>query len=469
MLPNEPFCYTDLQYLTVPLPTEIAALRENADFAGEVRRIDKLLPRVTDTVMHKRLLLERFIADGLSKDYRIGFDEMLSLLRQHHPYMTAAHLYAILDMGFADVVYRAGGVHFENDAEANILSQCDTYLRQIADPSYVPQPDYRITENHIADLQKYGKVQIRYTVREAIRANLVREGKTLRVWLPYPAVTPELSDIRTLSSSHPVRIDDHVLRCAYMELSDYHGETAEITLSFVNTARYREIAPELVDAVQPDMPEYLCEQLPHIQFSPYLRMLEAEITGHHKNPLIRARRIYDYITKNVRYSFMRQYRYFDNIPTYCAVNHRGDCGVQALLFITLARISGIPARWQSGNSVKPALSGKSGGHIGSHDWAQFYIAPFGWLQCDPSVGGGAYQCGKEAIWDFYFCHADAFRYICATAFQTDLSPAKTYMRLDPYDNQSGEAEYTDAYLDPDDVTCCKELLETEVSYGAREG
>ena len=58
MLPNEPFCYTDLQYLTVPLPTEIAALRENADFAGEVRRIDKLLPRVTDTVMHKRLLLE---------------------------------------------------------------------------------------------------------------------------------------------------------------------------------------------------------------------------------------------------------------------------------------------------------------------------------------------------------------------------------------------------------------------------
>ena len=49
MLPNEPFCFTDLQYLTVPLPAEIAALRENADFAGEVRRIDKLLPRVTDT------------------------------------------------------------------------------------------------------------------------------------------------------------------------------------------------------------------------------------------------------------------------------------------------------------------------------------------------------------------------------------------------------------------------------------
>lgn len=468
MLPNEPFCYTDLQYLTVPLPAEIAALRERADFAGEVRRIDEVLPRLPDAAMRKRLALERFIANGLTKDYHTDFAEMLSLLQKHHPAVTAENLHEILDMGFADVVYRPDAVYFENAALSNILSQCDTYLRRIADPDYIPQPDYRVTETHIAALREHKKVQIRYTVRESVRPDIVREGKTLRVWLPYPCVTPELSDAALLAASHPVRIDDHALRCAYMELPDYHGETAEITLSFVNTARYREIAPELVDEVQPDMPEYLGEQLPHIRFSPYLRLLEAEITGHHKNPLVRARRIYDYITKNVRYSFMREYRYFDDIPTYCAVNHRGDCGVQALLFITLARISGIPARWQSGNSVKPALSGKQGGHIGSHDWAQFYIAPFGWLLCDPSVGGGAYRCGKEDIWDFYFCHADAFRYICATAFQSDLSPAKTYMRLDPYDNQSGEAEYTDEYLDPDDVTCRKEMLETEITCGAED-
>lgn len=466
MLPNEPFCYTDLQYLTVPLPAEIAALRERADFAGEVRRIDELLPRVTDTVMRKRLNLERFIANGLTKDYKTDFAAMLEKLRERYPAVTAAHLSEILDMGFADVVYRPDAVYFENAALSNILDQCATYLRRITESDYIPQPDYRITETHIAALRKYGTVRIRYTVRESVRPDIVREGKTLRVWLPYPCVTPELSDTRLLAASHPVRIDDHPLRCAYMEISDYHGETAEITLSFANTAHYREIAPDMVDEVQPHMPEYLGEQLPHIHFSPYLRLLEAEITGHHKNPLVRARRIYDYITKNVRYSFMREYRYFDDIPTYCAVNHRGDCGVQALLFITLARISGIPARWQSGNFVKPALSDSKSGHIGSHDWAQFYIAPFGWLLCDPSVGGGAYRNGKEDIWNFYFCHADAFRYICATAFQSDLSPAKTYMRLDPYDNQSGEAEYTDEYLDPDDVTCRKEICDTEITCGA---
>ena len=350
MLPNEPFCYTDLQYLTVPLPAEIAALRERADFAGEVRRIDELLPRVTDTVMRKRLNLERFIANGLTKDYKTDFAAMLEKLRERYPAVTAAHLSEILDMGFADVVYRPDAVYFENAALSNILDQCATYLRRIAESDYIPQPDYRITETHIAALRKYGTVRIRYTVRESVRPDIVREGKTLRVWLPYPCVTPELSDTRLLAASHPVRIDDHPLRCAYMEISDYHGETAEITLSFANTAHYREIAPDMVDEVQPHMPEYLGEQLPHIHFSPYLRLLEAEITGHHKNPLVRARRIYDYITKNVRYSFMREYRYFDDIPTYCAVNHRAFlyCPVW-LAFVRSLRRRRRVSEWQRGH------------------------------------------------------------------------------------------------------------------------
>ncbi len=461
MLPNEPFCYTDLSYLSVPLPAEIAYLRECADFNGEIRRIEELLPRITDNVMRKRLILEHFIANGLTKDYNVNFDDMLRYLREQYPSVNAEHLQEILDMGFADVVYRHDSVYFENSALSNILSQCDTYLHRIDNPDYVQSPDYRITESHITALRKHGHVRIKYTVRESLRPDIVREGKTLRVWLPYPCETPEISEIKLLSASHSVQIDNHPISCAYIEIPNYRGETAEITLSFVNTANYREVLPELADKIQPEMPEYTGEQLPHIQFSPYLRMLEAEITEHHPNPLVRARRIYDYITKNVLYSYMREYRYFDNIPTYCALNHRGDCGV----FITLARISKIPARWQSGNYVTPSLHDSKGGHIGCHDWAQFYVAPFGWLLCDPSIGGGAYRCGKKDVWDFYFCHADAFRYISSTAFQSDLSPKKTYMRLDPYDNQNGEAEYTDEYLDQNDVTCDKEILETEIKYG----
>ena len=50
---------------------------------------------------------------------------------------------------------------------------------------------------------------------------------------------------------------------------------------------------------------------------------------------------------------MRDYACIDHLAEYCALNLKGDCGVQALLFITLCRIAGIPAKWQSGIDAKP--------------------------------------------------------------------------------------------------------------------
>ena len=146
---------------------------------------------------------------------------------------------------------------------------------------------------------------------------------------------------------------------------------------------------------------------------------------------------------------------------HAAVNGRGDCGVQALLFITLCRIAGVPARWQSGNAVHPPRNGSSG-RVGSHDWAQFYIAPYGWLPCDPSYGGGAKRRGDDEAWNWFFGNLDPYRYICCTEFQRQLDPPKTFMRVDPYDNQSGEIEYTDEALSFADVNCSKKLLEAEL-------
>ncbi|MFU1825049.1 transglutaminase-like domain-containing protein, partial [Enterococcus faecium] len=83
--------------------------------------------------------------------------------------------------------------------------------------------------------------------------------------------------------------------------------------------------------------------LPHIRFTPYLRNLADEIVGDESNPLKKARLIYDFVTTKIHYSFMREYFTISNISEYAATNLKGDCGVQAILFITLCRIAGIPA------------------------------------------------------------------------------------------------------------------------------
>ena len=95
-----------------------------------------------------------------------------------------------------------------------------------------------------------------------------------------------------------------------------------------------------------------------------------------------------FLTMKVRYSFMPAYFSQESIAENCARNLTGDCGVQTLLFITLCRCAGIPAKWESGWAAEP-------GFCGAHDWARFYVVPYGWLYADVSYGGDAAQLGEH--------------------------------------------------------------------------
>ena len=112
--------------------------------------------------------------------------------------------------------------------------------------------------------------------------------------------------------------------------------------------------------------------------------------------------------------------------------------------LTLCRLCGVPAQWQSGLYTKP----DSAGH---HDWARFYVAPFGWLFADCSFGGSAYRAGDLDRWNFYFGNLEPWRMPTCSAFQQEFNPPRRFLRYDPYDNQSGDVEsltrrlYADEY------------------------
>jgi hypothetical protein len=55
-----------------------------------------------------------------------------------------------------------------------------------------------------------------------------------------------------------------------------------------------------------------------------------------------------------------------------------DCGQEALLFITLCRLNGIPAHWETGWTTGPDKN--------MHDWCEIYLAPYGWVPADVSYG-----------------------------------------------------------------------------------
>jgi len=246
-----------------------------------------------------------------------------------------------------------------------------------------------------------------------------------------------------------VNAPDYPHRTVFFEKPCVPGEVFFVEYEYTNHIKYTDHKPEAVLEAQPSF--YTEEFKPHIVFTPYIKKLAGEIVGDEPNPLVRARKIYDFITINIMYSFVRPYFTITNITEYAASGLKGDCGIQALLFITLCRCSGVPARWQAGLYANP-LS------IGHHDWAQFYVAPYGWLFADCSFGGSAWREGALERWNFYFGNLEPFRMPAASEYQFDFNPPMNFPRHDPYDNQGGEAEYIDMRLESGGFETSQEVV-----------
>lgn len=185
----------------------------------------------------------------------------------------------------------------------------------------------------------------------------------------------------------------------------------------------------------PVLRPHLAERAPHVVFTPEIRRLAADIVTTETNPYRKAERIYSWIQKNVRWCAEMEYSVISNIVEKVATERRGDCGTQALLFVTLCRASGVPARWQSGWVTRP---GRGGWNM--HDWAEFHVEPYGWLPADPSLAG-RFRNSEDDLRLFFFGNVDGYRMIANTDYAADFVPRKKHWRSDPVDNQRGEVEW----------------------------
>lgn len=445
------FSNEDIKYLAIELPDSVKFYKYAGDFHGELREIDRILDNEQSghglpEALARRLTIERVIAAGMCRDYNTDFDGLLARVAAAFPACDAESLRRLLSHGHADYILRGGREYYQNSAAANLINCHETELRRLSDPSYAPlyERDARMLEV-VRRMRRQGGAAWRFTVKEElwVSEGSERPGETIRVHLPYPAACQSQpgEEIQLLACSHPdFYISDAAQRTLCITAPYVPGERFSVTFSYVNRAPYRDFGagsgvPTIKAAHSPVRPEdCLGEHYPHIRFTPFIDALAREIGGDERDPLILARHVYDWVTLNVRYSYMREYLYIDNIPEFAALGGRGDCGVMALLFITLCRRLGVPAKWESGSSVHPDS-------IGSHDWAMFYVEPYGWLYADPSLGGGARRRGCTELWNHYFGNLDPFRLVANNEFQGSFDPPKRFMRTDPYDNQSGEAEY----------------------------
>jgi transglutaminase-like putative cysteine protease len=197
----------------------------------------------------------------------------------------------------------------------------------------------------------------------------------------------------------------------------------------------------LIGEVPEGLSPFLEEQPPHVAFEPELRELVGGLTSGETDAAVVARRLYDWIAENVLYSYAREYSVIRNLSLSTFQRSYGDCGEMAMLYITLCRIAGIPARWQSGWWDPP-------GKRNMHDWTEVYLHPLGWLPVDPYMGVWAARYAealseedRDLVRDFYFGNMDHFRLYVNGAHMQPLDPPKQHFRSEPVDFQRGEVEW----------------------------
>lgn len=430
----------DLRYLNVPLPEDLTKLKWGGDYKRLLGVIEKRLSDgALPEALKKRLELERVLAARIPEQYPYSYGDALKIMKEKLEGFEEQELETLWEENTADWIYINGQVHFhELFFDSLIKTRPDYEARLRERPQEGENNRALLRENVRLMKEKGGRVlhmRLHTILRLTGEAQEAYMGKRLRVYLPLPVEYAQVKRVKLCgfpgTAGEPLHIDEggYPQRTAFFEAEVKGGETWETEFEFDNVTPCRQPDPAKVLPVQPAF--YTGEEAPHIRFTPYLKELTAQVTEGERNPLLAAERIYRYITSNVKYSYVRSYSTVYDIPEFTAVNRKGDCGFQALLFITMCRIAGIPARWQSGLYATPQT-------VSCHDWAQYYVAPFGWLGADCSFGGSAFRQGDEERREYYGKNLDAYRIPYASEFMHGFSVAEGGMRDDPYDNQSGE-------------------------------
>lgn len=430
----------NFQSLSAPLPQDIDSYISCGqwDVAHDMIRTRLELP--LPHMLKDRLLAADFFISSLSRGYSMTEDDLLTEIKSLIPEFDDKDFVNLRNLGWFDSKLINGRRMYFEDTVASLLKSNPDFAARAGKPLSPKRP---LLDDVIDYLKQHSQLSMRMELTSSLRIKdeFFIPGQQYRVHLPLPSPAAQQQEVELVDITpkpRQVARESAPQRTAYFEesLQENRPFTAKsrfvqklIYCDPVNDQNPRVLYPDTKAPTRIDLEP----QLPHIVFTPYLIALAKELVGEEIVPVRQAKRIYDFITGKVLYSYVRPYQLIENGAEYAAVNLRGDCGLQALLFITLCRICGIPARWQSGLYAAP-------GDAGSHDWAWFYTQMWGWLPADCSFGGSGRRSGNEQRREFYFGNLDPYRAVFNHQYMGVFEQSRLWPRSDPYDNQAGEVE-----------------------------
>ncbi len=439
---------------------KIAVLQEKGAFTRAEELIKTFIDtnRALDSLTMRNLNFELERNKRIRLDYNLNEEDLFNHLQKRLDNVSKDEFDRWQNAGWFDMLIIDGEKRFVGPSVSNLLFRHPELTQR--QKNYNPYSNLaRVIQAHVKQLTELAAVnpdpvlfprtsRVRQTL--TVNAGEVPDGETVRCWLPYPSVFEIQGAVKFTTANHkPLWIGAPAspIRSVFFEDRMPVEKSLEFAVEYEYTAYafYQQVDTAYVQPFDESANIYRFytrEEYPHGVFSDEISQLSRTITAQEQNPYLKGKRIYEWIADNIAYSYAREYSTLRNISAYCLENRYGDCGQEAILFITLCRTAGIPARWQSGFMTFP-------GDEGMHDWAEIYIRPYGWLPVDPYMGIFFTSVTEDldpetrrGLRDFYYGNIDHFRLVANKGHNQTLYPEKMHVRSETVDFQRGEVEWS---------------------------
>jgi len=432
------------------IPEEI----QKAIDSGEYTRAQKMISEyVSDNKLpdseKEALLFESERLERIRKDFTKNRDQILTELEKMLPGFSFGDLEKYERDKSLEMKIIEGKKKYFKNAAANIF-RTNKQMKKLKDER-LDQPTDRlkdfkkaivpkiIAESKAAEKKLVYEENFKIIYTLTVKPNAVPAGEIVKCWLPYPKENhsrqQRLKLLSTSEEKYIIAPDSVLQRTIYMEKKAKKDSATKFTFEYEFTAfaEYNDIFSKgIIPTVDAKLSEYVKERPPHIVFTDEIKALSAKIIGDETNPLEKVKKIFTWIHDNIPWASALEYSTIQNISAYCLENLHGDCGIKTLLFMTLCRYNGIPAKWQSGWMLHPV-------EVNLHDWCEIYVQPFGWVPVDQSFGLINSENEKEKY--FYIGNTDPYHLIINDDYSRPLFPVKIFPRSETVDFQRGEVEW----------------------------
>ena len=391
----------------------------------------------------------------IKKDFTLSDSDVLQKLVIYNPEINLDKLYLLEKEHKIDARVLDGEKKYFKNCVSNLFRLDSSYAGLKSKKEGIVVDSFAIfklsnTAAVVQQTEKSGqpvnpvRMKLTYTIR--VHADAVPAGDTIRCWMPYPRENnPRQRDIQLLKTDpafHQVSPTSDLQRSVYLEKIAVANQPTlfRTEIEFTSFAQSFQFTPKMIRPYQKTSDfykEFTAERSPQIIFNKKVKSLAKSILQNETNPLLQVRKIYQWINDSVTWASALEYSIMPDIPGFVMENRHGDCGMQTLLFMTLARSAGIPVKWQSGWMLHP-------GEVNLHDWCEVWYEGFGWVPLDQSFG--LQNSPDPKVRNFYCTGIDAYRLIVNDDYGRPLSPAKKYFRSEPYDFQRGEVEWSGGNL-----------------------